>query len=178
MSDDKMQDLRSELEMYADMWDEAEAFHPPIEQPKPASTAADAEREKSSEPSMSMGASQDCYYDYLPSAEDDQMLTEEKMTTPNPVYPDSAGPDFATTPPVWASEDLLKTVEGLKDKLFDVENRLAKEMGGGEKWVEKVHDPDQKKILGEIESLKQRIEKVSSTLGTDHEPSPWVVQRD
>lgn len=160
-------DIRSELEMWGNMWDEAER-----DLPKPEILQQS--------PQAGIGTTQDYYYDYLDDAEGEpQMLSEEsKLTTQNPVYPDSAGPDFATTPPVWVSEDLLKQVEDLKNKLFDVENRLAKEMGGGEKWMEKVHDPNHKKTLDEIESLKQRIEKVSSTLGTDHEKSPWVVKRD
>jgi hypothetical protein len=166
--------------MYADMWDEIESGMPPTKPLQPDKQAG-------------TGTTQDFYYDYLDDTEGEepqvlsepqassepQVLTEkESFTTPNPVYPDSAGPDFATTPPVWASEELLTSVEDLKNKLFDVENRLAKEMGGGEKWHEKVHDPDHKKTMDEIESLKQRIEKVSSTLGTDHERSPWVVKRD
>lgn len=166
--DNIMRGVRDELEMWTQMWDEAEPSHPPIEPPKPSALEEE-----------------DPYFNYLDDEASvdirekrNEMLTEEKVKTPNPVYPDSSGPDFTTTPPVWVSEDLLKTVEDLKNKLFDVENRMAKEMGGGEKWVEKVHDPDHKKTLSEIESLKQRIEKVSSTLGTDHESSPWVVQRD
>ena len=164
-NDDVMQGLRDDLEMWADMWAEAEPLHPPVEPPK-SSVPQDPDSDS------------DYYYDYLADEEGPQMLAEEDITTPNPVYPDSAGPDHTTTPPVWVSEDLLKKVEDLKGKLFDVENRMAKEMGGGEKWLEKVHDPDQKKTLSEIESLRQRIEKVSSTLGTDHERSPWVVKRD
>lgn len=161
-----MQDLKSDIEMYADMWDEIESGQPPA---KPLQ----------SDKQGGTGTTQDFYYDYLDDTEGEKLLTEkESLTTPNPVYPDSAGPDFTTTPPVWASEELLTSVKDLKNKLFDVENRLAKEMGGGEKWHEKAHDPDHKKTMVEIESLKQRIEKVSSTLGTDHERSPWVVKRD
>lgn len=162
-----IQDLKSDLEMYADMWDEIESDLPPAKRLQPDKQGG-------------TGTTQDFYYDYLDDTEGEtQVLSEkENLTTPNPVYPDSAGPDFATTPPVWASEELLTSVEDIKNKLFDVENRLAKEMGGGEKWHEKVHDPDHKKTMDEIESLKRRIERVSSTLGTDHEKSPWVVKRD
>jgi len=166
-----MQNYRSEMDAWQEMWDEAQekGIHPEVEPVKRYGEVPDT------------GKAQDFYYQYLDDAlgVEPEVLTEEKeLRTPNPVYPDSAGPDCATTPPVWVSEDLLKEVQKLKDKLFDVENRLAKEMGGGEKWLEKAHNPDQKKTLSEIDSLKKRIEELSSTLGTEHERSPWVVKRD
>jgi hypothetical protein len=83
------------------------------------------------------------------------------------------GADHTTTPPVWADEKLLKEIEGLKQKLFDVENRMAK-MGGDKKWAEKAQMPDgDKKVMSEIESLRKRIEQVSNILGIKQEPSPW-----
>lgn len=168
-----LHDVRAELEMWADMWDEVQekGIHPDIEPVK--STSPD-------EPFALDSKAQDYYYDYLGSnydIEDDepQVLQEDK--SPNPVYPDSVGPDHTTTSPVWASDELLKEVEKLKDQLFDVENRMAK-MGGDEKWSEKVHHPDDKKVMGEVESLRKRLEKVSSQLGIEHEPSPWEIKRD
>lgn len=154
-------EYRTEMEQWMDMWDEAQTkgVSPKIEPPQPAQYSGDLP--------------QDTYYDYLDNA---GLFQEEK--TPNPVYPDSVGPDHATTKPVWASEDLLKEIEQLKNKMFEVENRLA-QMGGGKKWSEKAELPDEgKKLFGEIDSLKKRIEKVSSVLGTKDEPSPWVVKRD
>jgi len=160
-----MADYRSDIDMWTSMWDEAqkEGVHPTAEPPRPSEFSGS-------------DSAQDAYYGYLDSEAD--LLHEEKISTPNPVYPDSAGPDHETTPPVWADEDIVKEVESLKNKLFDVENRLASQMGGGQKWQEKAHEPDQKKLIGEIDSLKKRIEKLSSTLGTEHEDSPWVVNRD
>jgi hypothetical protein len=162
------------------MWDELEGVE---DHPAPAAPAtqerlklgdylnmSDEEFEKQTDPSA-FQSSQDVYHDY----NDDQLLQEEKSQ--NPVYPDSVGPDHETTPAVWVDEDLLKDVEDLKEKLFNVENRLAKQMGGGEKWVEKAHEPDNK-FMSEIESLRDRIGKISNNLGVKDEPSPWQIKKD
>jgi hypothetical protein len=166
---DYMQNYRSEMDAWQEMWDEAQekGIHPEQEPVQPREDVPDT------------GKAQDYYYNYLDDAlaEPPEVLTEEKkVTTPNPVYPDSAGPDCATTPPVWVSEDIVKEIQTLKDKLFDVENKIA-EMGGGKKWAEKAQF-EQDKAMSEIDSLKKRIEELSSTLGTEHEKSPWVVKRD
>ncbi len=156
-----MADYRSDIDMWTTMWDEAQAeeIHPTSEKLKPSTFSGDK--------------TQDLYYDLL----DEELFQEEKIETPNPIYPDSAGPDHETTPPVWADEDIVKKIEDLKNKLFDVENRAA-QLGGGKQWKEKPELMDQKKIDGEIESLRKRIEKLSSTFGIEHEDSPWVVDRD
>jgi len=170
----KTDDVRAELDMWADMWDEIQekGIHPDPESPKPVQRPADKSVQRPADETP--GTAQDYYYGYL---DDEQELLQEDKT-PNPVYPDSIGPDYTTTPPVWASEELLKEVEKLKDTLFDVENRLASQMGGDKKWVEKAHHPDDKKLMSEIESLRKRIEKVSSQLGIENEPSPWETKRD
>lgn len=151
-------DFRAELEMWCDLWDSAQesGVHPPAQVPQPSKIP-------------SGDTTQDFYYDYV----DSELLQEEKI--PNPVYPDSVGPDHTTTPPVWTSEDLLKEVESLKNKLFDVENKMAK-MGGDKKWTEKVVEPKDK-FMAEIESIRTRLDKVSSQLGIEHEPSPWQVKK-
>lgn len=155
-------DYRSDLDMWRDMWDEAQAqgVHPSPEKIKPA-------------PAPGTGKAQDYYYDLLDS-EAEQMLQEDK--TPNPVYPDSVGPDHTTTPPVWVDEKLLKEIEGLKKKLFDVENRVA-QLGGDKKWAEKAQMQDSGKALTEIESLRKRIEQMSNKLGIKNEPSPWDTKQ-
>lgn len=156
-------DFRSELNQWIDLWNDSEDAHPVPEVPKPVEPVDDFS-----------DVPRDHFYDYMDMA--DELLQE--MKSPNPVYPDSVGPDHQTTDPVWVSEELVKEIEGLRSKLFDVENRLAKQMGGGEKWVEKAHDPNNKSLVSEIESLRKRIEKVSSQLGVEKEPSPWEVKRD
>lgn len=164
-------DFRSELEMWTDLWDDAQeqGVHPEV--PKP----------KSKDVGFSGNTAQDNYYDYLDSdVEDefqDEVLQEEKI--PNPVYPDSAGAD-SDKKPAWVKEDLLKDIQTLKDKLFKAENKLAK-LGSGNKLSEtplsqmKSADND---VMSQIESLRKKIEKVSDHLGIEDEPSPWQIKRD
>lgn len=173
-------DIRADLEMWGQMWDELEGN----EHPAPAAPAAQerlklgdymnmSDEEFESQTTQSaFQSSQDIYHSY----NDDQLLQEEKSQ--NPVYPDSVGPDHETTPAVWVTEDLVKEVEDLKEKLFSVENRLAKKMGGDGKWVEKATNPDYAKLMGEIESLRDRIGKASNKLGVKDEPSPWQIKKD
>lgn len=159
-------DYKSEIEMWADMWDQAQEdnVHPPSDPPQPSEFAN----------SVMGDSAQDAYWDYIDVEE--QLLSEERKT-PNPVYPDSVGPDHKTTPAAWVNEDLLKEIESLKEKLFKVENEMAK-MGVGDKLEQKTKNSDHNKAMTEIESLRKRIEKVSSKLGIDHEESPWVVKED
>jgi hypothetical protein len=155
-----MSDFRSEIEYWRDLWAtaEEEGIHPtsqPLQQPGHSGE----------------GTPQDYYYDYLDNESECDLIQEERKM-PNPVYPDSIGPDSKTTPPVWADDKIIKEIEALKNKLFKVENKLAEKMGGGKKWTEKAVQPDTDKLMGEIETLRKRIEKVSSTLGIEHEPNP------
>lgn len=167
MSEKINEDYRSDIEMWADMWDQAqkEGIHPSPEAPQPSEFAANVMGDIDSDP----------YWDYIDHEAEEQLLQEQK--TPNPVYPDSVGPDHANTEPAWVSEDLLKEIESLKEKLFKVENRMAK-MGTGSKLEQKAKMDDGGKLMSEIESLRKRIEKVSSSLGIEDEPSPWVVKQD
>lgn len=160
-------DFRSELEMWCDLWDDAQAqgVHPQPPKPKPV---------RSTDEFAGGNTAQDYYFGFLDETED-EVLQEEKI--PNPIYPDTVGPDSTTTPPAWVNEDLLKEVEGLKNKLFAVENKLAK-MGNGKKWTEKaIVQTNDQKLMSEIESLRKRIERVSSQLGVEHEASPWEIKR-
>lgn len=163
MSED-YNDYRSEIEMWADMWDQAQEddVHPTPEPPQPSEFAA----------SILGDDAQDAYWDYI---DVEEQLLQEDRKVPNPVYPDSIGPDHGTTPAVWVNEDMLKEIESLKEKLFKVENDMAK-MGVGEKLEQKAKESDDGKLMSEIESLRKRIEKVSSSLGIGHEESPWVVK--
>ena len=156
------------------MWDEIQDKDPVSNQaPEPSNGFGSSQTLGfGSNPETSPDDPQDLYYSWAES----ELLSEQRKT-PNPVYPDSVGPDHETTPPVWVSEDIVKEITALKDKLFEVENKLAK-MGGDTKWSEKAQMSPDDKLLGEIKSLKEKIEKLSSTLGTEHEPSPWVVHKD
>lgn len=161
-----MDDIRSDLDYWQAMWDEMESgdIHPIPERPNPQV-----------DPGVSTTA-QDTYYDFLDAEHGTEPGLIQEDTTPNPVYPDSVGPDHTTTASVWVTEEIVKEIEDLKDKLFKVENQMAKQMGGGDKWVTKAHDPKHDKLMSEIQSIKKRIEKVSSNLGVKDEPSPWVTK--
>ena len=164
-----MNDYRSELEQWVDLWDDAQekGVHPNGESPEQSQSVGFGSKQ-----TLGFGSkAQDDYYDYLDSQVPGLL---QELRIPNPIYPDSAGPDSETTPPVWADEDLLKEVEGLKKKLFDLENKMAA-LGGEKKVLEKaqVYKAGNDKMMSEIKSLRDKIEKVSSTLGIKHEPSPW-----
>lgn len=166
-------DFRTDLDGWIDMWVE---MQPEIEAQEPA-----IQQEET--PFVGGDSTQDAYYDYLDSEElfQEQATSKPRKTqrTPNPVYPDSTGPDYQDPKSVWVSEELLKTVEGLKQRLFKVENYMAR-MGQGKKFSEKavVDDGTGGKLVAEIKSLRAKIEQVSSQLGIKDEPSPYKVQRD
>lgn len=163
-------DFRSELEMWTDMWDDAQKQNVHPEVPKP----------KSKDIGFSGDTAQDNYFDYLNSEEEIEVLQEE--STPNPVYPDSVGAD-SERPAAWCKEDLLKEIESLKNKLFKAENELAK-LGSDKKWNEKAVNydpqvaPNDNNLMSQIESLRKKIEKVSNHIGLEEEPSPWQIKRD
>ena len=160
-------DYRSDLDDWMDMWGEMEkaGHHPSPERVKPRPTVS---REDLADP-YNTNHSQDAYFDYLDAAE--ELLAEEK--TPNPVYPDSVGPDSKIPDPVWVDDDLLKEVERLRERMFKVENEVAR-MGQGKKWTEKTFTGTEgNSLMDEIKSMRQQLDKVSSQLGVRNEPSPW-----
>ena len=177
-------DFRSDLEQWADMWDQmnASGTFPSPQQLQPQSNSFTKNIDNST---------QDPYYSYLDSedqfqdeqypeddfdpnqyADAESLLQEEKSQ--NPIYPDSAGPD-SQPKPYWVNEDLLKEVEALKNRLFKVENSMAR-MGQGKGWTTKPVVQDSR-LMSEIKSLRQRIEKVSNQIGIQDEPSPWQVKK-
>jgi len=161
-------DFRSDIDMWCDIWDNSqkEGVHPAAPKPKNNSAPIGGE------------TTQDYYFDYLDI--EDELIQEEK--TPNPVYPDSVGPDCELDPK-WAKEDFLKEIQSLKDKLFGVENKLAK-MQAGDKVAEKaiVQDPqvapNDNNLMSEIDSIRKKLEKISDHLGIENEASPWEIKRD
>lgn len=186
---------KDDIEDWAQMWDEMQGtdIHPPAA-PKAEIAAWDEQ---------DVNNPHDIYYSYVadladrerggkvksePYAhhvqeEDDDGLIQEDQRTPNPVYPDSSGPDHETTPPVWVNDKIIKEIQQLKDKLFELENKLATDMGGGKKWPTKpnkaeVTQKSPSPLSERIEKLRKDIEEVSSELGVEYEPSPWVVKRD
>lgn len=186
-------DYNSDFDMWIDMCDEMDktsGYHPPREdlQPQPSAFAADVLGLKANQT-----RSQDAFYDYLDSgdsfeddmpapyddphgAEVDQEALFQEEKVQNPIYPDSVGPDNEGPKPAWVDETLLKEIESLKNRLFKVENAMAR-MGQGKKWTAKPIREDNR-LMGEIKSLKTRIDRLSNQIGVTDEPSPWQIKRD
>lgn len=163
------EDYRTEIDQWADMWDEMQqdpVVNPPMEKPQPSPWAAEVIGTKA----------QDDYYDYLGAEE---LFQEESKTTktPNPVYPDSVGADNQGPKPAWVNEGLLKEVESLKNRLFKLENQMAR-MGQAKKPATgKVHSSTDKGVFSEIKAIRDRLDRVSDQLGIKDEPSPWQIKR-
>jgi hypothetical protein len=175
-----MHDYRSDIDMWADMWDEMSKsdIHPAIEKPQPSPFAAD----------VLGNTPQDTYFDYFDSEDLLQETSAPKPVKPqrpqkpqrsqNPVYPDSVGRDDQQPQAVWVNESLLKEIESLKNRLFKLENKMAR-LGQGNKIAEKkVHGMFDKSLYAEIKSLRQRIDRVSNVLGVQDEPTPYQIKRD
>ena len=99
--------------------------------------------------------------------------------TPNPVFPDSVGVDQTQPEARWVNEDLIKQVKGLKDRLFKVENELAK-LGNKRKIIEKPVEMEinkNKPAMSKIAELRKQIDVLSNELGIKGEPSPWKTPK-
>lgn len=181
---DYQNQYRSDIDQWTEMWDEIQGDE-----------EFSGKEELIPSPSAGIGnRPQDDYYDFLDSGnqfpdeesvpEEEGLLQEakkkkrvvESKTTMNPVYPDSVGADSENPKPAWVNENLLKEIENLKKRLFQVENKMAK-MGQGKKWPEKPIASDDSKIMSEIKMLQKRINKLSDSLGVEDEVSPWRVAR-
>lgn len=159
---DNMQnkDFRSDLEHWMDIWDQSqneEGAQPAVEKVQPAPYSGDS--------------AQDDYYDYLGSEE---LFQEQKVMNPVPL--DSFGKDSDSPDPAWVSEELLKGIEKLKDKLFKVENEVAR-LGQGKTFMEKPLAMNGQKLMTQIESIRKEIDRVSNELGIKGEPSPWETKK-
>ena len=184
-------DWKSDIDDWADMWDEMQesGTHPPSA-PKAEIACWDSQdtnphdmyytyvADLAAQEREGRSQSQP-YAHHVQQAQDDDLLQEETSDrTPNPVYPDSIGPDHKTTPPVWASEQILSEIQNLKNRIFELENNLAS-LGQKKQWQEKaIVQKSPVPISQELERLRDEIERVSSRLGIEHEPSPYVVRRD
>jgi hypothetical protein len=159
------EDYKSEIDYWADMWDEMQdkGIHPEPEKPKQSTFAA---KILGDEP-------QDSYYDSLDMSE---LIQEAEEISQNPVRMNTVGPDNKQPEPAWVKEDLLSEIKKLKDRLFKVENQMAR-MGQSEKLSEKPVEDDGKKLMDKIESIRKEIEDVSSKLGVQNDPSPFVIKK-
>jgi hypothetical protein len=182
-------DWKSDIDDWTDMWDEMQehGVHPPSA-PK-AEIAVWDEKDTNihdmyytyvADLAEKEGQQAQPYRHHIQQAQEDDLLQEQSSNRiPNPVYPDSVGPDYKTTPPVWASEQILSEIQSLKDRIFELENNLAALGQKKQQWQEKaITQKSPVPISKELERLRDEIERVSNRLGIEHEPSPYVVRRD
>ena len=80
--------------------------------------------------------------------------------------------------PVWVDEKLLGEVEGLKRRLYDIECKVNAKDAGGKTWVTKARLSEDKSQRGQLDRLRQRIDRISNSLGIKDEPkrSVWAVE--
>lgn len=159
------ENYKSEIDSWAELWDEMreKGVHPEAEKPKQSEFAA---KILGDDPA-------DTYFDSL---DNDALLQESEDTVQNPVRMDTVGPDNKQPESVWVDEDLLSEIEKLKDRLFKVENEMAR-MGCGDKVAQEPVKVDDKKLMTKIESIRQEIEDISSKLGIKNEPSPFRIKK-
>lgn len=163
MSD--LNDYKDEIDAWADMWDEMQdkGVHPQSEKPQLSSFA---NKVLNDDPA-------DSYYDYFNGQDD--LLSEEIVTTQNPVRMDTVGKDNEKPEPAWVSEDLLDEIQKMKDQLFKIENQLAK-MGQGKTFSEKPVTTDNKNLNSKVERLRKEIDRLSDKLGLKDDPTPYKIK--
>ena len=154
MNNESLDQTKKSLAHWQDVWDKACEDGLVEETPK----------QQSPEP-----VNVDPVMSYIAGIETEPELLQEDKT-PNPVWPDSVGKDQEHPKPVWVKEEIVKEIEGLKHKLFELENKFAKNSGD---FIDQASGD--KKVMSQIESLRKQIDKMSSSLGIEDEPSPWVT---
>lgn len=170
MNREHLQETRANLGDWQDMWDKA--CEEGIFKPEPEEYRKDNDQPLAYDPqTCSMAGIEPCLLQENNPVHQPQALTEGRI--PNPVYPDSVGRDDQGPKTAWVNEELLKELEGLKNKLFELENKFAAKSGDFIK-----QNAGDKKTMSQIESIRKQIDKVSNSLGIEDEPSPWVVKND
>jgi len=152
MSDNNYQDYKSQIDVWASMWDEMEGekVHPSLQKP-----------ERSEFASKIFG---DQDFENDDQEEDPGLIQESESITQNPVRVHTAGRDDQHPEPCWVKEDLLSEIEKLKNSLFDMENKLAR-MNQPEKKSQKSKNQKDQDVLKKIESIRKDIDDLSDKLG-------------
>jgi hypothetical protein len=153
MSDNNYQDYKSQIDVWASMWDEMDddKIHPPLQKPERSDFAS------------KIFGNQDFENDDQ-EEEDPGLIQEAESVTQNPVRVNTAGRDDKHPEPCWVKEDLLSEIEKLKNSLFDMENKLAR-MGQPEKKLQKSKNQKDQDVLKKIESIRKDIDDLSDKLG-------------
>jgi len=146
--------MDEELMQYLAYWDQAQkpggSFEPAEQTPLLPASEVDQE---------------DPYWAYL--GQEEQMLTEDR--TPNPVYPATTGKDSDDPPATWTNPDLLDEIDKLKRQLYDMECAMNTKEAGGGKWVTKAGKYVDEKTMARIRKLRERIDRISDSLGVKDE---------
>jgi hypothetical protein len=177
---------QADYEAYCDLWDKALASGE-FDAPKPKEILPIGEEDSYDDVDEYSKAEDllqesDPYYAYRQyqineeKANQGKQLTEGKSALP--VYPDSQGKDSENPSTSWVNNDNFQKLNDLKTKLYDLECKLNTEFGGGKKWTEKCHHPEDKKFQKQIESLKEKIDELSNSLGTEDEPTRSIYDVD
>ena len=157
------ENYKSEIDTWADMWDEMQdkSVNPQAEKPKQSDAAFNFFGDEPTDNSYDIDS--------------EALLQESEDTVQNPIRMDTVGSDNKQPKPVWVEENLLSEIEKLKKRLFKIENKMAR-MGQKEKFTQDpVHD-DGKKLMDKIESIRNDIEEVSNQLGIQNDPSPFKIK--
>jgi len=88
---------------------------------------------------------------------------------PNPIVPDTYGKDQDQPKPQWIVNDQFKELDDMKRRLYDLEVKLNAKDG---KWSEtpiNTQPTEDSAIFQEIQSLKKKLDAMSSHYGLDGE---------
>lgn len=116
----------------------------------------------------------DYYHNIDRQASEDDILYEADESrdsdSANPIYPDTVGKDSCVHKTPWVDEEAIEEIADLKKKLYDIECKLNAKDAGGSKWSEKPVKVNDGAIWKQIDTLKERIDKLSNGLGLKEEP--------
>lgn len=136
-----------DIREFMGLWEEAQKKEVPKESPQ-----------KIKEILPKSDAIQELYWSNL-------YMEMENQAHPNPVAPFSYGKDSEHPNPEWVDNPLLKELEDLKTKLYDLESKMNKKEEGGDKWVEEpVEQEGGESFSSEIENLKKNIDDLSDKI--------------
>jgi hypothetical protein len=171
---DFMEKQKNELDDFVNKWEDAikkGLFDAPkIPEVNPQTSSNSFFGFTNTNPSDSPSLTDNEYWKAINSAADDHRNeiiseiineSEHKSSPSNPVSRDSIGCDQKMTPQSLGatySEEELEELTELKKELYDLESKLMTSMGFGD-------DKNQKKLESKIESVKEKIHKMSDSMG-------------
>ena len=98
-------------------------------------------------------------------------LTEEKVSSVNPIHPDSVGKDQDQPNPVWVQNDGLKEIAELKQKIHDLESKVSGYFGDE-------NESKMDKVISQVNEMRKQLDRLSNKFGIDDEPAMFVINND